>query len=671
MKKLQQRIQHALFASLRKCRWNFILTYLSGQKDQLFRLRHVYYQLVLLLLAMPCFAQVLPQGHFFYGQQTVGTALAREIAVGFGEVWIIGNEPFGDGNYNVMHLVGNQFERVPGMALKIAVDGQGVPWVVTAQGQIWRCNPAAKAKGDWDNLWDNLPGKASEIAAGGDEVWIIAEKKDPDNDISRWDGTNWVTVPGQGAKISVTANGTAYVVNSLGNLYRRTKTSTVGFVRIADGVSEVNATPFLRNSAESQEIVVTANTAGRVATLSGDSWYASNGDGIAWGQNFTNGPYALRVARDNYQSLRVYAILANTPYGQAGPVIIGEPNEDSAYAAPVIALAGPTAAILGFYVPAEALTAETARSDIYSTYTPPEWMRAVGRSWMSWLPDNTALDKVSIPGTHDSGARFGTGEDIGNRVAITQIWTIKDQLEAGVRYFDIRVRPTIGGLAIHHGPIFQKLMFADVMSQVSEFLAANPREVLVMNVADAGVTAEAGAPSHAVLWANVKTQYPNVYGNFNTFNPRPTLGALRGKVYFLFANNFGDNSSGVSFKPDLINYRTDPNVFIQNAYKVFAGVNTGYDDNGNELTVGQRKKFELIVEALNVAINPANTKWVFNGLAGSEGLYPSTIAENMNQWTYEALTDKDLPNKLTLGTLIMDFPGEALLTRILSSNFNL
>lgn len=311
---------------------------------------------LLVLLAAPAAAQILPQGHRFYGE-TVGSALAREIAVGNGEVWIIGNESTGGGNYNVMHLVGNHFERVAGQAVKIAVDGQGVPWVITAQNTIWRFDPSRRRS------WDRMPGQATEIAAGGNEVWTIGvDANDPDRDIARWNGSRWVGVPGRGAKISVTANGTAYVVNSRGNLYRRTTASTTGFDRLADGVNQVNATAYLPGSPASDEIVVVTTTTGKVLAMAGDAWYGSNGDsGVGLGQ----GPaLALRVARDAARSLRVYAILGGTPYGQAGPVIIGEPNEDETYAAPVVAQANPAPATLGYFIPAQAIDGEAARSDI-------------------------------------------------------------------------------------------------------------------------------------------------------------------------------------------------------------------------------------------------------------------------------------------------------------------
>ncbi|MBR4296566.1 MAG: phosphatidylinositol phosphodiesterase, partial [Bacteroidaceae bacterium] len=54
--------------------------------------------------------------------------------------------------------------------------------------------------------------------------------------------------------------------------------------------------------------------------------------------------------------------------------------------------------------------------------------------WMKSVPDATPLCQLSIPGTHDSGALDG-GEAFQ-----TQELTIEEQLEGGIRCFDIRLK---------------------------------------------------------------------------------------------------------------------------------------------------------------------------------------------------------------------------------------
>lgn len=72
------------------------------------------------------------------------------------------------------------------------------------------------------------------------------------------------------------------------------------------------------------------------------------------------------------------------------------------------------------------------------------------RSWTSKLPDDTPLWKVSIPGTHDSGTYLGSKINIENITKLTlwtqcQSWTIRDQLDSGIRYLDLRLNTTENG----------------------------------------------------------------------------------------------------------------------------------------------------------------------------------------------------------------------------------
>lgn len=100
---------------------------------------------------------------------------------------------------------------------------------------------------------------------------------------------------------------------------------------------------------------------------------------------------------------------------------------------------------------------------------------------MSRISDATKLDRISIPGTHDTGARFG------GFAVECQVWTLPDQLDAGIRYLDIRCRPlTNGDFTIHHGASYQNKTFRlnddSVLPECKRFLAENPTECLIMRI---------------------------------------------------------------------------------------------------------------------------------------------------------------------------------------------
>ncbi|MFF8280249.1 phosphatidylinositol-specific phospholipase C [Streptomyces lateritius] len=151
------------------------------------------------------------------------------------------------------------------------------------------------------------------------------------------------------------------------------------------------------------------------------------------------------------------------------------------------------------------------------------------QDWMSGHGDPTPLQELTIPGTHDSGARFG-----GLWVAC-QNTTIAQQLESGIRFLDIRCRVTGDSFAIHHGAYYQNMMFGDVLVACRAFLAAHPSETVLMRVRQ-----EYSEDSDATF-RRIFDDYLDVRGWRSLFrigDGLPTLGEARGRVVLL-ADNAG------------------------------------------------------------------------------------------------------------------------------------
>jgi hypothetical protein len=146
--------------------------------------------------------------------------LAKDIGIGAdGSVWIIGADPVGASDFGIHRWTGRGWESVDGGAVRIDVDDQGIPWVVNSKGEIFR---------RIGTQWQTLPGRAKDIGIGADgSVWIIGA--DPvdvsDFGIQRWTGTDWEAVDGAtGIRIDVDRDGNPWVVNSKGEIFRRTGT---------------------------------------------------------------------------------------------------------------------------------------------------------------------------------------------------------------------------------------------------------------------------------------------------------------------------------------------------------------------------------------------------------------------------------------------------------------
>ncbi|APE22935.1 MULTISPECIES: phosphatidylinositol-specific phospholipase C [Streptomyces] len=151
------------------------------------------------------------------------------------------------------------------------------------------------------------------------------------------------------------------------------------------------------------------------------------------------------------------------------------------------------------------------------------------RAWMGGHGDGTPLQRLTIPGTHDSGARFG------GPWSECQNTTIAQQLDSGIRFLDVRCRVTGGSFAIHHGASYQNMMFGDVLVACRDFLAAHPSETVLMRVKQ-----EYSTDSDATFRA-VFDDYLDARGWRSLFrigDGVPLLGEARGRVV-LIADNGG------------------------------------------------------------------------------------------------------------------------------------
>ena len=67
-------------------------------------------------------------------------------------------------------------------------------------------------------------------------------------------------------------------------------------------------------------------------------------------------------------------------------------------------------------------------------YSDNKKMEMTGQFWMSRLADDISLSDLNIPGTHNSAARYEPFP----KTAKCQRLSLTAQLQAGVRFFDIR-----------------------------------------------------------------------------------------------------------------------------------------------------------------------------------------------------------------------------------------
>lgn len=102
------------------------------------------------------------------------------------------------------------------------------------------------------------------------------------------------------------------------------------------------------------------------------------------------------------------------------------------------------------------------------------------------LPDNIYISAVNVPGTHDSCTAFCTLENMSRCHSLT----IKEQLELGIRLFDIRLNKSGDEFYLVHALAdcftdkekTTKLTFGMVLDEFRSFLKENPEETLIVSV---------------------------------------------------------------------------------------------------------------------------------------------------------------------------------------------
>lgn len=98
-------------------------------------------------------------------------------------------------------------------------------------------------------------------------------------------------------------------------------------------------------------------------------------------------------------------------------------------------------------------------------------------AWMRTIRDDVALTALSIPGTHNSCC-----VDVPLGIAETQNVDLPDQLNAGIRFLDIRLAHYQDNLFVHHDVVHMGKNYTDVLEICVSFLKKNPSEFIIMLV---------------------------------------------------------------------------------------------------------------------------------------------------------------------------------------------
>jgi len=292
-------------------------------------------------------------------------------------------------------------------------------------------------------------------------------------------------------------------------------------------------------------------------------------------------------------------------------------------------------------------------------------------SWMRDIPDATAVTALSIPGTHNSG---GIGGPLG--FGQTQDLDLADQLNAGIRFLDIRLSHYRDNLFVHHDVVHMEKCYADVLAACSDFLGRHPSEAILMSVKDEsrcdstlGVFApsrifgkDRGDPDNWVVRSNsfedafnVRTwqhlEDPSLFYNFAaplpdagsaainpSFTSETTMGEIRGKIVLLRRFE-GGHHVGLD-----LTYWPENQTFRSAATPV-------YDVHDRYQGLPSEQKYELVVDHLEQAKSGdlENLYITFSSAVGLKaGGYAQTINPRLDDYLVRSAKGR-------VGIIAMDY----------------
>lgn len=272
-------------------------------------------------------------------------------------------------------------------------------------------------------------------------------------------------------------------------------------------------------------------------------------------------------------------------------------------------------------------------------------------SWMNEIKDDTLLSDISIPGTHDSAARIV--DTMTGTWAQTQSMTIYDQLTAGVRFLDLRVRYNTGvyyNVEMCHGSITiwngngGHLTLYQVIGDIKTFLNNYPSETVIVCIKEDDGSNESNIVSSI---NQIKAEDPSFWYQKSA---TPKLGEVRGKMVVASRMSsmpglwysWGDQGSDGSY------VQTYSNAIIQDRY------NMGTTAKWNDAIV---PTFEYAKKSGQWVINCLNTTG--GGIAGV-----SANADTINP----SFGRYDLHNNRCYGVILFDYINDNYTTKVIKCN---
>ncbi len=276
--------------------------------------------------------------------------------------------------------------------------------------------------------------------------------------------------------------------------------------------------------------------------------------------------------------------------------------------------------------------------------------------WMGKMPDETSLCDIVLPGTHNSCTHAAGSCALACvwPFARCQFFSIKEQLDCGIRAFDLRVRWYKGDIVISH-TFNSSYTLASACREISNFLATAKTECIILFFKVDWPHRDAWSKEATdVLWGTLIDTLPiasthDSHHGRKVFNS--TLSQVRGSVIAVPRDDLTCHGNDSNFVSRMVHVESCSPWDLKGVLAAKAFILENLGQGGGCAARGFR---EL---GLNVVV------WFL-----CIPLPPVMVAQDMNQWTLTQLPRWKSSEK-KLGIVCSDFASVEFLSALIAYNF--
>ena len=267
--------------------------------------------------------------------------------------------------------------------------------------------------------------------------------------------------------------------------------------------------------------------------------------------------------------------------------------------------------------------------------------------WMTPLPDDTPLSRMSIPGAHDAATSTITSLTLWTKtqdLGIAALWN------CGVRAFDLRPAFVDGRIGIYHDKYNTNVSFVSVVNGLVAALNTHPGEAAIIIIRH-----EEEADGNDPQWSTEMDAFlSSLRSRLVPYHSDITLGEMRGKILLLSRNTYLNGPFGGYIK----GWTSSGDLQAQKGVRI-----EGEDGVESPLWVqdyyhpnGANDKWQQVQGMLDATASPSGPyPLVINHTSGYLSDLPDyrSNARNINSKAADYISQKGTP----AGLVMMDFAG--------------